>query len=307
MAKTGSVGVDKLVYSSMGLKLAAALARATPPRLGHFFALTISSWISSRPNSPLVDAVRSNQRMIAGPQASPADVERHVRDVLRNAADSIYELYHYAADPSQVGQMYCLDASFDPIVSRPEFDRRGLVIAGLHMAGFDLGLRWLCRYKFKPLVLTMPDPQEGRRLELEGRREMQMNVLPYSAGALRHAIRHLQQGGMVLTGIDHPVPPAAGQPRFLGQPTALPTEHVYLALRANVPVVVVASHLQEGCKYRVLASRAIEMERHADRSDELQLNAQRVLALAEPFVRHQPGQWLIFQPVWPGVTDFSSA
>ncbi len=307
MAQSAAAGVDKLVYSSMGLKLAASLAGAIPPRLGHRFAHSIAAWISSRPNSPLVDAVRSNQRVIAGNTISSQEIDRSVRVVFRNAADSVYELYHYMRDPAALEQTYCLDPSFQPYASRPEFDRRGLVIAGLHMAGFDLGLRWLCRYKFKPLVLTMPDPQEGRQLELEGRRAMQMNVLPFSMSALRQAVRHLQQGGMVLSGIDHPVPPAGAQPRFFGYPAALPTEHIYLALRADVPVVVVASRLEADGKYHVYASPAIEMHHSANREDELRLNAEKVLALAEVFIRQAPEQWLIFQPVWPGVTTIASA
>ncbi len=307
MPKPAAAGVDKLVYSSMGLKLAASLARATPPGLGHAFARAISAWIASRPASSSVAAVRANQRIIAGEDSSSQDIDLRLKAVFRNAADSVYELYHYMHDPAALDRMYCIEPSFQPYASRPEFAQRGLVIAGLHMAGFDLGLRWLCRYKFKPLVLTMPDPQEGRRVELEGRREMQMNVLPFSMGALRQAARHLQQGGMVLSGIDHPVPPAGSPPRFLGYPAALPTEHVYLALRANVPVIVVASRLEADGRYHVYASPSIEMDRHPNREDELRVNAERVLRLAEPFIRSAPEQWLIFQPVWPAVTKLASA
>ncbi len=308
MPKYAAAGVDKLVYSSTGLKLAAAIARATPPGLGHAFARSISAWISSLPGLSSVAAVRSNQRIVAGDNSSSQDADPRVKAVFRNAADSVYELYHYMHAPAALERLYCIEPSFQPYASRPEFDERGLVIAGLHMAGFDLGLRWLCRYKFTPLVLTMPDPQEGRRLELEGRREMQMNVLPFSMAALRQAARHLQQGGMVLSGIDHPVPPAANQPRFLGYPAALPTEHVYLALRANVPVIVVASRLEEDGRYHVYASPAIEMDRYpSNREDELRINAERVLMLAEAFIRRAPEQWLIFQPVWPGVTNTASA
>ncbi len=299
--------MDKLVYSSFGLKLAAGLARAAPPGLGHAFARSISGWISSRASLPSVAAVRSNQRVIAERDGSSQDIDRRVKGVFRNAADSVYDLYHYMHDPAALERMYCIDPSFQSYASRPEFDQRGLVIAGLHMAGFDLGLRWLCRYKFKPLVLTMPDPQEGRQLELEGRREMQMNVLSFSMGALRQAARHLQQGGMVLSGIDHPVPPMAVQPRFLGHAAALPTENVYLALRTNVPVIVVASRLEEDGRYHIYASPAVEMDRYPNREDELRLNAEKVLALAEPFIRRTPEQWLIFQPVWPGVTNAASA
>jgi lauroyl/myristoyl acyltransferase len=69
--------------------------------------------------------------------------------------------------------------------------------------------------------------------------------------------------------------------------------------------VVVASRLEQDGRYRVVASPPVEMDHYAKREDELRLNAEKVLALAEPFIRQAPGQWLIFQPVWPGVTGFA--
>src|SRR5512135_3152700 len=112
MAEPAAAGVDKLVYSAVGLKLAAAVARATPPGIGHLVTRSVSTWIASRPNSPLVDAVRTNQRVVAGEQASAPDLDRSVRAVFRNAADSVYELYHYMRDPSALGKMYCIEPSF---------------------------------------------------------------------------------------------------------------------------------------------------------------------------------------------------
>ena len=293
------IGIDHLIYSSLGLKLAAWLARAVPPRLARTVAGWGARWMSSRRDSPTVRAVSANQQVMSGGRSSlPA--AQAVEAVFRHAARSVYDLYHYADDPAGLERMYRFDAAFESVLARPEFDRRGLVIAGLHMAGFDLGLRWICKYRFKPLVLTMPDPRQGRRLELQGRRAMGMNVLPFSMGALRQAVRHLQRGGMVLTGIDHPAPASDCRPCFFGRPATLPTEHIYMALRAGVPVVVVGSLLEADGLYHVYASPPIEMERHADRSEEACSNAERVLAEAEQLIRKAPQQWLIFQPVWPG-------
>ncbi len=275
--------------------------------MGRLLARTIARGIVSRGNSSIVSAVRANQQVIAGEQTSPRELDRCVEGVFRNAGDSVYELYHYMRDAAALENMYVIDESFAPITSRPEFDRRGLIIAGLHMAGFDLGLRWLCKYKFKPLVLTMPNPQQGRQLELEGRRQMDMNVLPYSMEALRLAARHLERGGMVLSGIDHPVPPSDNEPNFLKRPAALPSEHVYLALRAQVPVVVVASRLEADGKYHIHASPIVEMDPYPSREEALRLNAGKVLGLAEPFIRAAPDQWLIFQPVWKNVANAAPA
>ena len=43
------------------------------------------------------------------------------------------------------------------------------MIAGLHLSNFDLVLQWLCQDGIKPLLLTLPDPKGGRRVEYEVR------------------------------------------------------------------------------------------------------------------------------------------
>jgi lauroyl/myristoyl acyltransferase len=41
------------------------------------------------------------------------------------------------------------------------------------------------------------------------------------------------------------------------------------------------------------------MNPYPNRADELQINAEKVLAVVEEFIRRDPQQWLISQPVWP--------
>lgn len=195
--------------------------------------------------------------------------------------------------------MFCIEPSFQKIFDRPEFDRSGLVIGGLHMAGFDLGLQWLCLNHFKPLVMTMPNPEGGRQLEFETRQEAGVNLALGSFTGIRQAIRHLQKGGMVVTGIDHPVPGSDSRPRFFSRPADLPIHHVYLALKMHVPVVIALSCLEEDGKYHIFASPAIEMDTYPNRADELRINAEKVLHVAEGFIRQAALQWLIYQPVWP--------
>jgi KDO2-lipid IV(A) lauroyltransferase len=291
--------VDRLNNSPAVLQFAARLARATPPGLGYSIARLAAWWIASHRNSGLVRAVRSNQWVVSGEEGCSDKLDQAVRTVLRNSARSIYELYHNIQNPGALGRMYSFDPSFQAFSDRPEFDRRGLVVAGLHMAGFDLAIRWLCLEKFKPLVLTIPNPEGGRQLEFKTRQEKGMRLVPGSVNGLRQAVRFLQKGGLVVTGIDRPVPGSDLRPRFFGRQAALPGHHIFLALKAQVPVVVVASRLEEDGKHHIYASPPIEMDSHPNREDELLINTEKVLAVAEGFIRQAPQQWLISLPVWP--------
>jgi len=295
--------MDTLVDSRAGLRFAETLARAIPPRVGHAIASFVARFLASQPRSRSVRAVRANQWVASGRVSSRESLDQAVRAVFQNAGRSIYDLYHTMQDPATAGHFFVFDPPVHVLIDRPEFDQRGLVVVGLHMSSFDLALQWMCLKWFKPLVLTLPDPQGGRRLEFEIRRRTGMNLVPASVNGMRQAIRHLRQGGIVLTGIDRPHPEYEPRPRFFGSPACLPSHHIYLALKARVPVLIVSLRLESDGKYHIGASAPIEMDFHPERMEALKYNAEKVLAVAEDLIRRAPHQWAIFQPVWPEAVD----
>lgn len=294
-----TASMERLINSPAALMVAAFFAQASPPGLGYSIARLAARWISSHRDSGQARAVRSNQWVIMGEGSSSQSLDLAVRTVFQNSACSIYDLYHYGQNPGAIERMYSIEPSFQEILDHSEFDRRGLVVAGLHMVGFDLAIRWLCMDKIKPLVITLPNPEGGRQLEFETRQKKGMKLVPASVNGLRQAIRFLQQGGMVVTGIDRPVPETGVQPRFFDRHAALPSHHIFLALKAQVPVVVVISRLEQDGRYHIHASAPIEMQACPNRSDGLLINTEKVLAVAEEFIRQAPQQWLISLPVWP--------
>jgi KDO2-lipid IV(A) lauroyltransferase len=177
------------------------------------------------------------------------------------------------------------------------------MIVGLHLSNFDLILQWLCQQGMKPLILTIPDPRGGRRVEYEMRKKTGLNLLPASFSAFRQAIKHLQQGGSVVTGIDRPIPEPQACPRFFGRPAALPIHHIFLASKAHVPIVIAVTNLRQDGKYHVFASDFIEMDSQSDPAVEMLRNAEKVLSIAEEFIRRAPQQWSVPLPVWPEVMD----
>ena len=153
------------------------------------------------------------------------------------------------------------------------------------------------------MVLTIPDPQGGRRVEYEMRRKLGMNLVPASVSALRQAVTHLEQGGMVLAGLDHPVLNPKQRPIFFNYPASLPTHYISLALKTQVPVVLMATIQQMDGKYHILSSEPIEMEHDPDRRRAILCNAERVLKQAEDFIRLAPQQWNVPWPIWPELLE----
>lgn len=291
--------MEKFLNSRYGLTLAADLARSMPPRLGYALARLAAGWLASRRDSDLVKAVRTNQWVAAGEPADPARLDQAARAVFRNSARSIYDLYHYMQNPEAAGRRFVFEPSMEMLKVRPEFDERGLVVAGIHMSSFDLALQWICTHWINPLALTIPNPQGGRQLEFELRRKTGLNMVPASMSGLRQAIRHLKNGGVVATGLDRPQNGVHPRPLFFGRPASLPVHYISLALKAGAPLVVVSCRLQADGKFHVFASAPIEMVAYPDRTEELLCNAASVLAVAENMIRESPEQWIMAQAVWP--------
>ena len=297
------IDLQQVINSSFSLRLVSSLAQRLPPRLGYRIACRLAAEIARQRDSRIVRALRLNQWVASGETLEGEALDHRVRQTLQHSARSLFDLYHYSHNFEATRQLLVFDSSFAPLIQRPEFDRRGLMVVGLHLSSFDLILQWLVRDGLKPLVLTIPNPQDGRQVEYEIRKRTGMNLIPASVGAFRRALRHLQRGGMVLTGIDRPIENPEVCPRFFGRPAALPVSHVFLAIKARVPILITAAYLQEDGKYHVFASEPIEMESCSDSAKAVLQNAESILSIAEGFIRRAPQQWTVPLPVWPQIME----
>ena len=298
-----NIDLQKVIGSSVSLRFVSLLARTLPPQVGYQVAAGLADQIGRQQNSGLIRALRLNQWMAHGETSQGHALDEILRTTLRYSAHSLFDFYHYSHDFEATRQLIVFDSSFDVIARRSEFEERGVMIAGLHLSNFDLVLQRLSKSGLSPLVITLPNPQGGRYIEYQVRKRAGMQLLPASVSALRQALKHLQQGGMVLTGIDRPIDKPEVHPRFFGHPAALPVHHIFLACKARVPVVITAVSLQPDGKYHVFASDPIEMDFCADATQGMLRNAEKVLELAAEFIRRSPRQWVVPLPVWPQRMD----
>jgi KDO2-lipid IV(A) lauroyltransferase len=298
-----TIDLQQVINSSLSLRFVSLLARRLPPQLGYRIAYTFAEQIARQRNSGLLRAIRANHWVASRETLQGEALDEAVRATLRYSAHFLFDLYHYNQDFDATRQQIVFDSSFDRIAQRFEFERRGLMVAGLHLGNFDLVLQWLSKNRLKPLVLTIPNPKGGRHVEYAIRKRTGMNLIPTSVGALRQALRHLQRGGMVLTGIDRPIDDPEICPRFFGRPAALPVHHIFLALKARVPLVITATYLEPDGKYQVFASDPIEMDTYPNTAEAKLRNAEKVLSVAERFIERSPRQWTVPLPVWPEIVD----
>lgn len=292
------MSIHRILDFPIAVHLASYLGRVMPPGIGYPIAEALGVSIAARRDSELTRAVRVNQCVVCA-TASEHDLDLAVRNTLKQNARDLYTLYHNLHCPQNLQDRIVMDSTVHEILDRPNFDSCGLIIAGLHLSIFDLVLQHIFQQGLQALILTLPNPHGGRRVEYERRRKTGVNVLPASMNALRYAVKYLQRGGMVITGIDRPIREPKYHPRFFGYAAALPTHYISLALQARVPIVVMAVIEVAAGNYHFMSSSPIEMEHYRDRSEAIVQNAERVLKQAEAFIRMAPQQWNVPLPVWP--------
>lgn len=298
-----TIEARNIINSPVGLNLASMIGRYTPQSMGHRIARFGADRISARKGWKLVQSTRLNQWVVHGGNISGAALDEAVRQNFRNTARSIFDLYHNINNPDIFRQIIEVDPIAEQFVERPEFTERGVVIAGLHMGSFDFIGQAAGVVGVKAMYLVLPTINPGYEKQLEMRRASGMNVWPTSNDSIKKAIKHLRLGGVVMTGIDRPDASYPYHPMFFGHPAPLPVHHVFMALKAQVPVLVGAVVWKPDGRYHFLFSELIEMEPHENRQLEILNNTEKILNVVADFIRHDPSQWAMTFPVWPDIMD----
>jgi KDO2-lipid IV(A) lauroyltransferase len=288
-----------VINSPLGLSIALLIGRFTPAWLGHRIADFSAERISARKNWKMVQAIRLNQWVAHGENLDRQGLDEAVRLNFRNTARSIFDLYHNINNPDIFRKIVDLHPTAEHLLQRPEYSERGLVVAGVHMSNFDFIVQAAGMSGVKAMFLALPDNHAGYRKQIEMRREKGMNIVPASSASIKQAIKFLCQGGVVMTGLDRPDGIYPYHPKFFGHPAPLPVHHIFLALKARVPVMVGSVIRKPDGKYHFMFSEPIEMQPQPDRHDEILLNAEIILKYAEDFIRQDPCQWSMAFPVWP--------
>lgn len=292
-----------LINSRYGLNLAYLIGRYTPNQLGHRIADYAADRISARKSWKLVKAARLNQWVARGENLDHAALDEAVRENFRATARSIFDLYHNINNPESFRNIIEVHPFAEQFLKRPEYSERGLVVAGLHMGSFDFIGQAAAVAGIKGIYLGLPELNSGYQKQIEMRREKGMFIIPTNPTTIKQAINRLKAGGIVLTGIDRPDVRNPYRPVFFGRPAPLPIHYIFIALKAQVPLLLASVICKQDEKYHLLFSEPIEMQSHPDRRTEILINAENVLHIAEGFIRQAPGQWEMTFPVWPEAMD----
>ncbi len=293
---------QNLINSRFGVGSALLLGQLTPRFIGYPLAREIAGWFSGSKSSTLVKAMRVNQWVAHKSALSPDQLDDLVRSVFANSGRSLYDLYHNLHSPRVINGMVDYSDGFTGMLDKYHSSGRGAIIVAPHLGSFDIGGLALAVRKVSFQTLSYPNPGDGYQLQNYIREKYGLYITPMSVSSMREAEQRLREAGLVLTGLDRPLPGSKYTPRFFGKPTALPVSYIAMAVKNEVPVVVVCCY-SDGKRYVLDASEMIEMVTCQDRREEIERNAERVLAEAEKMILAHPEQWFMYYPLWPELID----
>jgi phosphatidylinositol dimannoside acyltransferase len=248
----------------------------------------------------MYQAILHNQAQARGMEPENPWLRQAVYRVIEHAGRTYYDLFCAVSRRQSI-----------PIKTEPEaWDRfvrvyqsgRAILAVGAHLSNFDLGMRYLTSQNIPVQILSLSEPPAGFQMMNQFRENPLCEVTPVSQGALRTAIRRLQAGGIVATGVDRPVPGELRPLCFFGRPAYLPMGHIRLALRTNAVVMALWCEWASRRGYVVRISAPIEMERSGNLDRDIAYNAQKVAYVLETAIARRPEQWLMFVPVWSSRT-----
>jgi len=257
------MNLQGIVNSRRAGKLALFLSRTMPPAMGYRLAGWVAGRLAVHTQMSMVQAIQINQWVVSNGRITANQIAGVVLAVCGLAinvhADAVLRSVRGGAA-----------------------DRYAIHHRGLHA-----------------LALSLPEADQAVEWQHEFRRRAGLEILPATLGNIRRVIDRLQSGATVLTGIDRPMPGLKYRPRFFGRPALLPTQHIYLALKAQVPLVVMGCILGPDGRYHIRASEYIKMRPSEDRHSEVLQNAERVLEIAAEIICQAPHQWMVNYPIWP--------
>lgn len=292
-----------IINSRFGIGTILALGKLIPPPVGYKLADWLAHWLVSRKTSPMMRAVRANQWVVSGQRLSSFELDDQVYKTVRCTARILYDFYHTIDNYDAILQRVTLSPKLITLLDKRLGGSEGTLMLAPHLSNFDLAGRAMALNGYKIQALSYPQPRGGYQWQNQLRRDIGIDITPMSTESLRLAKARLQKGGGVITGLERPLPSTNYYPRFFGLPAPVPVSYVRMALQTGAAVMVVACVGTPLEDYYLDCSDLFYMQPHKDATSEIELNAEKVLAAAEPFIQAYPEQWAMTYPVWPSVMD----
>jgi KDO2-lipid IV(A) lauroyltransferase len=297
--------LKNFINGSLAVRLGLLLGRVLSREAGYHLGDKVAKWIARHQSFSLVQAVKANQWVIRGENAKAEDLEIFAQQVFQSAMRSLFDYFYFIRRPKELMKVISFGPGSEVLLERIH-KQQACLLLGPHMSNFDLLAHGMALLGVKAQVLSFPNPNDAYKAQNKLREQAGLEVTPTSISAFRKARARLREGGVVVMGVDRPLTGPSLEkyrPRFCGREANLPVMHVRMAKEAGVPIFVMCCVMLSDQTYRLEVSEPIWIKPIADPNLEIITNAEHILGVTEDMIKKDPGQWVMFYPIWPEVLN----
>lgn len=297
------MNIQNISNSVFGAYIGLFIGRYIPTKAGYSFSRFLAIILSKRISSPLIQAVRNNQWMIHNGDLSPSDLNQAVINVLTHAGRCFIDLYHNFDDKNKIMKLVKIDQKSQEIINLSKDPSFGAFVVTAHLSNFDFALLGLAVRGLTGCVLSYANPTSGYKIQNKLRTKTGLEINPIDRNSIKNAIINMQNGGFVYTGIERPVAEKTKTLTFFGHPSPLPTGHIRMASKANVPIIVATAWMDSDGYYHIDFSEPIPIQSFNNTDEMVKVNGERILQVIVERILAHPDQWLMYYPVWPHLEE----
>jgi KDO2-lipid IV(A) lauroyltransferase len=275
------------------------LLLGVPRPLGYWIADRFGDYFYGR-NKNLRRNVAANIRHVMGAGATEPTVQAAARRAFHMQARNGFDLLRVPrVSLKRLSRQVQLDGDWGPIDAALA-EGRGVVICSAHYGAFDIMGQYIINRGYEAWLLigrtTSPFVHDSVTYLRESRGWKFENV--EDAGSVRRVMKALKGGAVVGMIVDRDWSGTGSPVDFFGAPTTLPTGHIRMALATNAVLATAMTPRQPKNRYGFIL-RHVPLQRTGKTAVDVAENMRRILANMEVVIAHDPGQWILFRPVWP--------
>jgi KDO2-lipid IV(A) lauroyltransferase len=240
--------------------------------------------------------VMGNMRRVR-PEADEREWRRLTRRSFENYARywvDFLRCYHLTAE-----EIYSMAVPhgvewFDRCLER----KRGVILALPHYGSWDMLGGWVGHnYPSFWAVAEQLKPRAMYEFHTELRRRMGIRIIPLGEGTAEKVIQVCLRNGMVCLLSDRLIAGGGVEVEFFGEKVEMPIGPALLAVKLGTAVLPCLTIRKNG-KYHGYVGPPLEVEITGDTRRDVQVNTQKLAKVFERFIREDPSQWHMFQPIF---------
>jgi phosphatidylinositol dimannoside acyltransferase len=281
------------------LASAARIVPYVPPQLG--YALCHRLGTISGPRLPAWPRVLANLETIM-PGVAVAEREHAARRVIAGLFKNYFDLFRFhTLSPEALEQTMIIEGAQH--VERALARGKGLLVVSPHCGNYTIVFTAVIRrFNTRALLIVerMADPRVhgimNRMRHMPG-----IDIEPLGPNAGRAIVRALRQNHIVALGGDRAIAENSVTVNFFGRPTPMPSGPATLALRTRAPLLTAFTNRLPDDRSWVRFDPPLLIDGSGSLQDDICDVTQKIAYIMQAYIRRDPSQWLVADPVWPKI------